>query len=95
MHARGLGFEIGRVEPGMLIFFCFSVVESFKEYPAHHLPLPSWCRFQELGYFSNISKLNGRLDIYSQSARFNLFFWGGGGGQGRRTSHVPPSLPPP
>ena len=75
----------------MLIFFCFSVVESFKEYPAHHLPLPSWCRFQELGYFSNISKLNGRLDIYSQSARFNIFFFWGGRGRvgGLRMCHPP------
>ena len=48
LHARGLGFESGRVEPVMLIFFCFYVVESFKEYPIHHLPLPRCCRFQEL-----------------------------------------------
>ena len=40
LHARGLGFEPGRMEPGMPIFFCFYVVESFKEYPAHRLPLP-------------------------------------------------------
>ena len=51
MHARDLGFEPGRVEPVMLIFFCFYVVESFKEYLTHHLPLPRWCRFQELRLF--------------------------------------------
>ena len=31
-----------------VLFLCFYAVESLKECPAHHLPLPRWCRFQEL-----------------------------------------------
>ena len=51
LHTRGFGFEPGQVEPVMLIFFCFYAVESFKECPAHHLPLSRWCRCQEFRLF--------------------------------------------
>ena len=69
MHSRGLGFEPVQVEPGMLFFFCFYVVESFKEYqPIISLHLGG-ADFRSSDYFSNISKLNGRSDIYSQNTQ--------------------------
>ena len=61
------GSNLAGCEPGMLIFFCFYVVKSFKESTiCLHL---GGADFRSSGYFSNISKLNGRSDIYSQNTQ--------------------------
>ena len=42
LHVRDLRFELGRVEPVMLIFFCFYVVESGLLYFARDAQVGHW-----------------------------------------------------